>query len=247
MIYFFKALFLTVLFNELKIWWYSKLILYFSCIKVRICQYLKRTNLFLKLKSYFSNDNFRDRLYFEAVAVNFKTLRRCLRRRRKNGNKFWFYPKEKSQVTVSSRPKITLFLGALSLFSFSKAKARPVPWNSLQVNKSKLVRTVSESMGRSSIVILSMNFNGWNSMSPTFWNDRGGAPTKLLIKTDRLRTSFSIMKWLLIHLNFNGCCYITKVDVRQSQFYLWMFLHHTSETAILPWIPWSLLLDINAI
>ena len=43
------------------------------------------------------------------------------------------------------------------------------------------------------------------------------------------------MKWLLIHLNFNGCCYITKVDVRQSQFYLWMFLHHTSETAIFTW------------
>ena len=43
------------------------------------------------------------------------------------------------------------------------------------------------------------------------------------------------MKWLLIHLNFNGCCYITKMDVALSQFYLWMFLHHTSETDIFTW------------
>merc|ERR1712004_400562 len=51
----------------------------------------------------------------------------------------------------------------------------------------------------------------------------------------QVKTAFSIMKWLVIHLNFNGCCYITKVDVRQSQFYLWMFLHHTSETTIFTW------------
>ena len=53
------------------------------------------------------------------------------------------------------------------------------------------------------------------------------------------------MKWLLIHHNFNGCCYITKMDVALSQFYLWMFLHHTSETDIFTWNTWSLVLDIS--